>query len=116
MSTVPEETRIEQGRFDKTLQRLRRERAPLLRCHRQYLVNVDRIRKIHFVENGLAEISTQGGHTISISRRFLAACVGDGYPVARRSRARPAKRRRCDSGKRRKVDRAVPLVKAVRLP
>ena len=49
------------------------ERTPLLRCHRQHLVNVDRIRKIHFVENGLAEIATQGGHTIPISRRFLAA-------------------------------------------
>ena len=49
------------------------ERTPLLRCHRQYLVNVDRITKIHFLENGLAEIITSGGHTIPISRRFLGA-------------------------------------------
>lgn len=48
------------------------ERTPLLRCHRQYLVNVDHISKIHFLENGLAEIVTDGGRTIPISRRFLA--------------------------------------------
>jgi len=36
------------------------------------------------------------------------------YPVARRTSARVAKRMRCDNGKRRNVDAAVPAVNAVR--
>ncbi|PWC31222.1 two-component system response regulator BtsR [Azospirillum sp. TSO35-2] len=47
------------------------DRTPLLRCHRQYLVNVDCIEKIKFLENGLAEIITKRGNTIPVSRRFL---------------------------------------------
>ncbi|AWK89458.1 two-component system response regulator BtsR [Azospirillum thermophilum] len=47
------------------------DRTPLLRCHRQYLVNVDYIEKINFLENGLAEIHTRRGHVIPVSRRFF---------------------------------------------
>jgi two-component system, LytTR family, response regulator len=47
------------------------ERTPLLRCHRQYLVNVDCIEKINFMENGVAEMTTRHGRVIPISRRFL---------------------------------------------
>ena len=47
------------------------DRTPLLRCHRQYLVNTDCIEKINFLENGLAEIVTKRGHVIPVSRRFF---------------------------------------------
>lgn len=47
------------------------DRTPLLRCHRQYLVNTDCIEKINFLENGLAEINTKRGHVIPVSRRFF---------------------------------------------
>ncbi|MBY6263409.1 two-component system response regulator YehT [Azospirillum sp. 412522] len=47
------------------------DRTPLLRCHRQYLVNVEFIEKINFLENGLAEIRTRRGQVIPVSRRFL---------------------------------------------
>ncbi|MDR3435805.1 two-component system response regulator BtsR [Telmatospirillum sp.] len=47
------------------------ERTKLLRCHRQFLVNVESIRKMSFLESGLAEFITQQGHTVPISRRFL---------------------------------------------
>ena len=36
------------------------ERTPLVRCHRQYLVNVDCIDEIRLLENGLGEIKSQG--------------------------------------------------------
>ncbi len=48
------------------------ERTPLVRCHRQVMVNPDRIRDIAFGEGGLATIHTLGGRTIPVSRRFLA--------------------------------------------
>ncbi len=35
------------------------ERTPLLRCHRQYLVNPDRIETIQLLDQGLAEIRTK---------------------------------------------------------
>ncbi len=47
------------------------EKSPLFRCHRQNLVNPERIREIRFVDGGLAEILMQGGHTVPVSRRFL---------------------------------------------
>lgn len=47
------------------------EKTPMVRCHRQCLVNPDRIREIRLIDNGLAEILTHGGQTIPVSRRFL---------------------------------------------
>ncbi|OEE70295.1 two-component system response regulator YehT [Enterovibrio norvegicus FF-33] len=47
------------------------EKTPLLRCHRQYLVNVQHIREIKLLENGLAEVVTISDFTIPISRRYL---------------------------------------------
>ncbi|MCW2248247.1 two-component system LytT family response regulator [Azospirillum fermentarium] len=47
------------------------ERTPLVRCHRQFLVNPDRIREIRLLGDGLAEIDTTGGPVIPVSRRFL---------------------------------------------
>lgn len=54
-----------------TLQTLE-ERTPLLRCHRQVLVNPEVMREIVFRDNGLAEIVTQSGNRIPVSRRHLA--------------------------------------------
>lgn len=47
------------------------QRTPLLRCHRQYLVNVDLVQKLHYLESGLAEFITRRGRAIPISRRLL---------------------------------------------
>lgn len=47
------------------------EKTALLRCHRQYLVNLKAIKEIKLLENGLAEIITQHNHTIPVSRRHL---------------------------------------------
>ncbi len=47
------------------------DKTPLLRCHRQYLVNIRHIKEIALQGNGLAEIITLSGFTIPISRRYL---------------------------------------------
>jgi two-component system LytT family response regulator len=49
------------------------DKTPLIRCHRQYLINVKQIKEITLLENGLAEIITQTGFTVPISRRYLKA-------------------------------------------
>src|SRR5690348_17541484 len=40
-----------------------RSRAHLLRCHKQYLVNVDRIDEISLGDNSLAVIKTKSGRS-----------------------------------------------------
>lgn len=62
-----------QERFTELTLHTLQEKSPLFRCHRQHLVNPERIREIRFVDNGLAEILTLGGHTVPVSRRFLGA-------------------------------------------
>lgn len=47
------------------------DRTPLIRCHRQYLVNVPHIREIKLLDHGLAEITTVSHHIVPISRRYL---------------------------------------------
>ncbi|MGD8173017.1 two-component system response regulator BtsR [Vibrio sp. TRT 21S02] len=47
------------------------EKTPLVRCHRQYLVNVKAIKEIKLLENGLAEIITLSDHKVPVSRRYL---------------------------------------------
>jgi two-component system LytT family response regulator len=47
-------------------------RAGLLRCHRQYLVNADRIDEISMAENSLAVLRTRSGAQVPVSRRHLA--------------------------------------------
>ncbi|MDF2155463.1 two-component system response regulator BtsR [Vibrio sp. CAU 1672] len=46
-------------------------KTPLVRCHRQYLVNIKAISEIKLLENGLAEIVTLTGFEIPVSRRYL---------------------------------------------
>jgi len=60
-----------QERFTELTLHTLQEKSALFRCHRQHLVNPERIKEIRFVEGGLAEIQTSGGHTVPVSRRFL---------------------------------------------
>ncbi|HET9553394.1 MAG TPA: two-component system response regulator BtsR [Anaeromyxobacteraceae bacterium] len=46
-------------------------RTGLLRCHKQHLVNVDRIDEINLADNSLAVITTKSRHTVPVSRRHL---------------------------------------------
>ncbi len=47
------------------------QRTALLRVHRQYLVRADAIREISLQENHSAELETQLGHRLPVSRRYL---------------------------------------------
>lgn len=49
------------------------EKTNLVRCHRQFLVNIQAIKEIKLLENGLAEIITVSGHPLPVSRRYLKA-------------------------------------------
>lgn len=59
-----------QGITELTLKILQ-ERTPLVRCHRQYLVNLDQIGEIELLENGGAEIVMRSGKRVPVSRRHL---------------------------------------------
>jgi len=43
----------------------------LIRCHRQFLVNLDQIAEIELLDNGAAEIITRSGRRVPVSRRHL---------------------------------------------
>jgi two-component system, LytTR family, response regulator len=60
---------------DLTLQTLE-ARAGLLRCHKQYLVNLEAIDQISLAENPAAAIRTRSGQTVPVSRRYLAQIRG----------------------------------------
>ncbi|WP_086982255.1 two-component system response regulator BtsR [Vibrio aphrogenes] len=47
------------------------EKTALLRCHRQYLINTQKIREIKLLDNGLGEVITRSGQVVPISRRYL---------------------------------------------
>lgn len=47
------------------------EKTTLIRCHRQYLVNLKAIKEIQLLDNSLAEIITNSGKTLPVSRRYL---------------------------------------------
>jgi len=63
---------VAQGEFstDLTLKVLE-ERTGLVRCHRQYLINLEHIDEIVLMDHGLAEIRTRKGHRLPVSRRHL---------------------------------------------
>ncbi|AUY26299.1 two-component system response regulator BtsR [Mixta calida] len=46
-------------------------RTPLMRCHRQYLVNMAHLREIRLLENGQAELLLRSGQKVPVSRRYL---------------------------------------------
>ena len=47
------------------------DRTGLLRCHRQFLVNLDQVDEILLLDSGLAEIRTRSGKALPVSRRYL---------------------------------------------
>lgn len=49
------------------------ERSPLIRCHRQYLVNPEAIAAIALQEGGYGEIETHSGQKLPVSRRYMKA-------------------------------------------
>jgi len=61
-----------QERFTELTLKTIEERTPLTRCHRQVLVNPEAIREIVFQESGAAEIVTNAGARVPVSRRHLA--------------------------------------------
>ena len=59
-----------QGVTELTL-KLLQERTGLIRCHRQYIVNLKQIAEIELLENGAAEIVTRAGKRVPVSRRHF---------------------------------------------
>ncbi|MFI8417354.1 two-component system response regulator BtsR [Serratia sp. NPDC078593] len=57
--------------FTELTLRTLENRTPLLRCHRQYLVNLEQVREIRFEESGGAEMIMPVGEPIPVSRRYL---------------------------------------------
>ena len=47
------------------------QRTALLRCHRQYLINLDQVDEIQLQGQGLARIRTRSGQLVPVSRRYL---------------------------------------------
>lgn len=47
------------------------QRTKLFRCHKQYLVNLDKIDEISFEENSSGKIKSKGNHIIPVSRHYL---------------------------------------------
>lgn len=70
MAGVHVKTDIQTATSQLTLKQLE-EKTPLIRCHRQYLINSKAINEIKLLDNGLAEIITLSGHTVPVSRRYL---------------------------------------------
>jgi two-component system LytT family response regulator len=57
--------------FTELTLRVLEERGGLVRCHKQYLVNIDQVDEIR-LEEGLATIRTRSGRDAPVSRRFLS--------------------------------------------
>jgi len=51
--------------------KLLQERTSLVRCHRQYLINLEKISEIELLDNGSAEAITRAGKRVPVSRRHL---------------------------------------------
>ena len=60
-----------QSYFTELTLKILEDRAGLMHCHKQYLVNVAHIDEITLLENGLAEIRTLAGKKLPVSRRYL---------------------------------------------
>jgi two-component system LytT family response regulator len=59
--------------FTELTLRVLEERTGLFRCHKQHLVNVDRVEEILLGDEEGATVRTRSGRTVPVSRRFLAA-------------------------------------------
>jgi two-component system LytT family response regulator len=51
-------------------------RTHLIRCHKQYLANMDRVDEIILHENLLADMKMKSGRSIPVSRRYLKKIKG----------------------------------------
>jgi two-component system, LytTR family, response regulator len=51
--------------------RVLEERTPLIRCHKQFLVNIDQVDEILLQENQAAMIQTRSKKSVPVSRRYL---------------------------------------------
>jgi len=60
---------------DLTLQVLE-NKTDLVRCHKQFLINIGRVDEILLRENGAAEIKTKSGRFVPVSRRYLKILRG----------------------------------------
>lgn len=47
------------------------ERSCLVRCHKQFLVNMDNVKEILLLDKGLGRIRTKSGASVKVSRRYL---------------------------------------------
>lgn len=47
------------------------ERSCLVRCHKQFLVNMDNVKEIALLDNGLGKITTKSKAEVQVSRRYL---------------------------------------------
>jgi two-component system LytT family response regulator len=56
--------------FTELTLRVLEERAGMVRCHKQFLVNVDQVDEI-LLEEGIATIRTRSGKQAPVSRRFV---------------------------------------------
>ena len=59
-----------EGFTELTLRTLE-SRTPLIRCHRQHLVNMAHLKEIRLEDNGQAELLLRNGLTVPVSRRYL---------------------------------------------
>lgn len=57
--------------FTELTLRTLESRTPLVRCHRQYLVNLEQVKEIRFDESGSAEMIMPVGEPVPVSRRYL---------------------------------------------
>ena len=46
-------------------------RTDLVRCHKQFLINIDLVDEIILRENMAADIKTKSGRLVPVSRRYL---------------------------------------------
>ncbi len=70
VSGVQVQTKQQKASSQLSLKQLE-EKTPLIRCHRQYLINPKAIREIKLLENGLAEVITCNEQIVPVSRRYL---------------------------------------------
>ncbi len=62
----------EKGKFFTELTlKILEDRTSFIRCHKQFLVNLDHVDEILLGENLLAQITTKSGHCVPVSRRHL---------------------------------------------
>ncbi|WP_254557260.1 LytTR family transcriptional regulator DNA-binding domain-containing protein, partial [Salmonella enterica] len=57
--------------FTELTQRTLESRTPILRCQRQFLVNMAHLQEIRLEDNGQAEHILRNGLTVPVSRRYL---------------------------------------------